>query len=58
MTAALCAGIVFGSGLIVSRMYDPQRVLAFLYVAGFHALHLLSGSAAPDPSDTLTAVGI
>jgi uncharacterized protein len=31
---ALLAGILFGLGLLVSRMYDPQRVLAFLDVAG------------------------
>jgi len=31
---ALFAGILFGSGLLVSRMCDPQRVLAFLDVTG------------------------
>jgi uncharacterized protein len=31
---ALFAGILFGSGLLLSRMCDPQRVLAFLDVAG------------------------
>jgi hypothetical protein len=31
---ALLAGILFGSGLLLSRMCDPQRVLAFLDVAG------------------------
>jgi uncharacterized membrane protein YedE/YeeE len=31
---ALLAGILFGSGLLVSRMCDPQRVLAFLDVTG------------------------
>jgi uncharacterized membrane protein YedE/YeeE len=31
---ALIAGLLFGSGLLVSRMVDPQRVLAFLDVAG------------------------
>lgn len=31
---ALIAGILFGSGLLLSRMCDPQRVLAFLDVAG------------------------
>jgi uncharacterized membrane protein YedE/YeeE len=31
---ALVAGILFGSGLLLSRMCDPQRVLAFLDVAG------------------------
>ena len=30
---ALIAGVLFGSGLLVSRMCDPQRVLAFLDVA-------------------------
>ncbi len=33
VTAAL-AGVLFGAGLLVSRMYDPQRVLSFLDVAG------------------------
>jgi uncharacterized membrane protein YedE/YeeE len=31
---ALAAGILFGSGLLLSRMFDPQRVLGFLDVAG------------------------
>lgn len=31
---ALLAGALFGSGLLLSRMCDPQRVLAFLDVAG------------------------
>jgi len=31
---ALLAGILFGSGLLLSRMCDPRRVLAFLDVAG------------------------
>jgi len=31
---ALLAGILFGSGLLLSRMFDPQRVLGFLDVAG------------------------
>lgn len=31
---ALMAGILFGGGLLLSRMCDPQRVLAFLDVAG------------------------
>lgn len=31
---ALLAGMLFGSGLLLSRMCDPQRVLAFLDVAG------------------------
>jgi uncharacterized membrane protein YedE/YeeE len=31
---ALLAGLLFGSGLLVSRMCDPQQVLAFLDVAG------------------------
>jgi uncharacterized protein len=31
---ALLAGILFGSGLLLSRMCDPQRVLGFLDVAG------------------------
>ncbi|AVS82942.1 hypothetical protein C8244_19070 [Paracidovorax avenae] len=32
--AALCVGLVFGLGLIVSGMADPARVLGFLDVAG------------------------
>jgi uncharacterized membrane protein YedE/YeeE len=31
---ALIAGMLFGAGLLLSRMCDPQRVLAFLDVAG------------------------
>jgi uncharacterized membrane protein YedE/YeeE len=31
---ALVAGVLFGSGLLLSRMCDPQRVLGFLDVAG------------------------
>jgi uncharacterized protein len=31
---ALFAGSLFGSGLLLSRMFDPQRVLGFLDVAG------------------------
>lgn len=31
---ALLAGLLFGAGLLLSRMCDPQRVLAFLDVAG------------------------
>lgn len=31
---ALVAGMLFGLGLVVSRMVDPQRVLGFLDVAG------------------------
>jgi len=31
---ALLAGLLFGSGLLLSRMCDPQRVLSFLDVAG------------------------
>jgi len=31
---ALLAGILFGSGLLLSRMCDPQRVLGFLDIAG------------------------
>lgn len=31
---ALFAGLLFGSGLLLSRMCDPQRVLAFLDVTG------------------------
>ena len=31
---ALLAGLLFGAGLLVSGMNDPQRVLAFLDVAG------------------------
>jgi uncharacterized protein len=31
---ALCAGLLFGAGLLVSGMADPQLVLAFLDVGG------------------------
>jgi uncharacterized membrane protein YedE/YeeE len=31
---ALVAGLLFGAGLLLSRMCDPERVLAFLDVAG------------------------
>jgi uncharacterized protein len=31
---ALLAGLLFGSGLLLSRMCDPQRVLGFLDVVG------------------------
>jgi uncharacterized membrane protein YedE/YeeE len=31
---ALLAGVLFGGGLLLSRMCDPQRVLGFLDVAG------------------------
>jgi len=31
---ALLAGVLFGLGLLLSRMCDPQRVLAFLDIAG------------------------
>lgn len=31
---ALLAGALFGTGILISRMYDPQRVLSFLDVAG------------------------
>lgn len=32
--AALCAGLVFGFGLIVSGMANPEKVLGFLDIAG------------------------
>jgi uncharacterized protein len=32
--SALIAGLLFGAGLLLSRMCDPQRVLGFLDVAG------------------------
>jgi uncharacterized membrane protein YedE/YeeE len=32
--AALFAGLLFGAGLLMSRMCDPERVLAFLDIAG------------------------
>lgn len=31
---ALIAGLVFGAGLVVSRMVDPAKVLGFLDIAG------------------------
>ena len=34
LAAALGAGALFGAGLVVSRMVDPGKVLAFLDVAG------------------------
>lgn len=45
--AALLAGALFGSGLLLSRMSDPQRVLSFLDVAGSWnpALALTMGGA-------------
>jgi uncharacterized membrane protein YedE/YeeE len=45
--AALVAGLLFGSGLLLSRMCDPQRVLGFLDVAGAWnpALALTMGGA-------------
>ena len=45
--AAFAAGLVFGLGLIVSRMIDPAKVLAFLDVAGAWdpSLALVMGSA-------------
>ena len=32
--AALAAGLLFGLGLILSRMIDPAKVLGFLDIAG------------------------
>ncbi len=32
--SALLAGVLFGAGLLLSRMCDPERVLGFLDVAG------------------------
>lgn len=32
--AALLAGVLFGAGLTISQMVDPQKVLGFLDVAG------------------------
>lgn len=32
--SAFLAGGLFGTGLVVSRMFDPQRVLSFLDIAG------------------------
>jgi uncharacterized membrane protein YedE/YeeE len=45
--AALLAGLLFGSGLLLSRMCDPQRVISFLDVAGAWnpALALTMGGA-------------
>jgi uncharacterized protein len=34
LLAALGAGVLFGVGLVVSRMVDPGKVLAFLDLAG------------------------
>ncbi|QQP92029.1 YeeE/YedE family protein [Skermanella sp. TT6] len=34
MIVALVAGLLFGSGLVVSGMIDPAKVLAFLDIAG------------------------
>ena len=34
LAAALGAGVLFGTGLVVSQMIDPGKVLAFLDVAG------------------------
>ena len=34
IAAALAAGLVFGAGLVISGMSNPQKVLAFLDVAG------------------------
>jgi len=34
VVGALAAGLVFGWGLIVSRMFNPAKVLAFLDLAG------------------------
>jgi uncharacterized protein len=34
LLAALCSGLLFGCGLVLSGMTDPMRVLAFLDVAG------------------------
>ena len=34
MIVALLSGLLFGSGLVVSGMIDPAKVLAFLDVAG------------------------
>jgi uncharacterized membrane protein YedE/YeeE len=45
--AALCCGLLFGAGLAISGMTDPQRVLGFLDIAGNWqpALILVMGSA-------------
>ncbi|MFK0278549.1 DUF6691 family protein [Ensifer sp. NPDC090286] len=32
--AAICCGLLFGAGLVVSDMINPARVLAFLDIAG------------------------
>ena len=34
MLSVLIAGIIFGSGLALSQMTDPERVLGFLDIAG------------------------
>jgi uncharacterized membrane protein YedE/YeeE len=34
LVGALIAGLLFGTGLLISGMTDPQRVLGFLDVAG------------------------
>jgi len=34
VTVGLASGLVFGLGLVISGMVDPQRVLGFLDVAG------------------------
>ncbi|HQU10334.1 MAG TPA: YeeE/YedE family protein, partial [Acidiphilium sp.] len=31
---ALAAGLLFGAGLLLSRMVDPAKVLGFLDIAG------------------------
>jgi uncharacterized membrane protein YedE/YeeE len=33
-SASLLAGLLFGLGLVISRMIDPAKVLAFLDIAG------------------------
>jgi uncharacterized protein len=33
-SASLLAGLLFGLGLVISRMIDPSKVLAFLDIAG------------------------
>jgi uncharacterized membrane protein YedE/YeeE len=45
--SALVAGLLFGSGLVISGMTDPQRVLAFLDLFGHWnpALALTMGGA-------------
>jgi uncharacterized membrane protein len=44
---AFASGLIFGIGLIISGMTDPQRVLAFLDIAGAWnaALALVMGGA-------------